>query len=246
MKKLIYLILVGMIVSINAQGITNTLGGNTSADKFIVENSDSDEGLVVTGEGNVGIGTNTPNESLDVDGTVQMTDFKLPTGASDGYILTSDAAGNGTWESPVNVPETKYLSIIGGAFLPHHNEHFQRSSSIFGRDMNSIYKFYFPVNLPNGVTITQLRASFKDIDAGEYKNITVSLFRNSVANAGVNKMVEIESSGGGNVFRTLWDDTVDYPTVDNLNYTYYLYAYWSVGASALAIEFYHVQIFYTE
>ena len=67
-KKLICLILVGWIASISAQGITNTLGGNTADDKFIVENSDSQESLVVTGEGNVGIGTVYPSYPLVVQG----------------------------------------------------------------------------------------------------------------------------------------------------------------------------------
>lgn len=52
---------------INAQGITNTLGGNTSTDKFIVENSDSEAGLVVTGEGRVGIGTTSPWTKFEVE-----------------------------------------------------------------------------------------------------------------------------------------------------------------------------------
>jgi hypothetical protein len=49
--------------------------------------------------GNVGIGTPTPTEKLDVTGTVQMTGFNMPTGAADGYVLTSDSAGVGTWQA---------------------------------------------------------------------------------------------------------------------------------------------------
>ncbi|NHZ85845.1 MAG: hypothetical protein GWP19_08185, partial [Planctomycetia bacterium] len=52
--------IIGLLAFTNAQGITNTLGGNTAADKFIVENSDSEAGLVITGEGSVGIGTSNP------------------------------------------------------------------------------------------------------------------------------------------------------------------------------------------
>jgi hypothetical protein len=48
--------------------------------------------------GNVGIGT-FPQYKLDVAGTAQMTGFKMPTDASDGYVLTSDASGIGTWEA---------------------------------------------------------------------------------------------------------------------------------------------------
>lgn len=66
MRNLICLILVGLIGSMNAQGITNTLGGNTAAEKFIIKNSDSEAGLVVTGEGNVGIGTTSPSSKLHI------------------------------------------------------------------------------------------------------------------------------------------------------------------------------------
>jgi hypothetical protein len=49
---------------VNAQGITNTLGGDTADDKFTVENISSEAGLVVTGEGNVGIGVTSPEGTL--------------------------------------------------------------------------------------------------------------------------------------------------------------------------------------
>lgn len=48
--------------------------------------------------GNVGIGVQNPLHRLDVAGTVQMTGFKMPTGAAEGYVLTSDASGVGTWQ----------------------------------------------------------------------------------------------------------------------------------------------------
>ena len=48
----------------------------------------------------VGIGMPSPSEKLDVGGTVQMTGFKLPTDATDGWVLTSNSEGVGTWETP--------------------------------------------------------------------------------------------------------------------------------------------------
>jgi hypothetical protein len=53
---------------------------------------------VVDADGNVGIGTFSPQEKLDVAGTAQVTGFKMPTAASNGYVLTSDASGVGTWQ----------------------------------------------------------------------------------------------------------------------------------------------------
>lgn len=46
----------------------------------------------------LGIGTKIPEYKLDVAGTVNMTGFRMPTGATAGYILTSDASGVGTWQ----------------------------------------------------------------------------------------------------------------------------------------------------
>ena len=53
-------------------------------------------------DGNVGIGTETPTEKLHVDGTVLITDTLTIADGSEnsGYILTSDAAGNATWQDP--------------------------------------------------------------------------------------------------------------------------------------------------
>ena len=53
---------------------------------------------------NVGIGTPTPTEKLQVAGnikldTIKPNAIKLPPGAGNGKILTSDAAGNASWQA---------------------------------------------------------------------------------------------------------------------------------------------------
>ncbi|MCB9232899.1 MAG: hypothetical protein H6581_14600 [Bacteroidia bacterium] len=47
---------------------------------------------------NVGVGTSAPAAKLHVNGTARMTGFTLPTGAVNGYVLKTDASGNGTWQ----------------------------------------------------------------------------------------------------------------------------------------------------
>ncbi len=64
--------------------------------------------------GNVGIGTTSPSEKLDVNGTIEMTGFKLPTGASNNYVLTSDTNGNGTWQEST---EGDITSVTAGTGL---------------------------------------------------------------------------------------------------------------------------------
>jgi hypothetical protein len=54
---------------------------------------------VKTTNGSVGIGTTNPAEKLECNGAIKMAAFKMATGAGDGYVLTSDASGNGTWQT---------------------------------------------------------------------------------------------------------------------------------------------------
>ena len=49
-------------------------------------------------DSNVGIATIFPTQALDVNGTVRTVGFTMPSGASNTYVLTSDANGNGTWQ----------------------------------------------------------------------------------------------------------------------------------------------------
>jgi hypothetical protein len=71
---------------------------NNFSDALIV-GFDADPMLFVGGpDDRVGIGTVVPSQKLDVAGTAEMDGFKMPIGANDGYVLTSDAAGLGTWQ----------------------------------------------------------------------------------------------------------------------------------------------------
>jgi hypothetical protein len=76
-------IVTGDLVGLNVSVITtpNTVQGNTYA-------------ALING-GDVGIGTTAPTAKLHVDGSVRFVDGNQ----SDGYVLTSDANGNATWQS---------------------------------------------------------------------------------------------------------------------------------------------------
>ena len=59
---------------------------------------------------NVGINTLTASQSLQVGGTLQTQAFKMSTGASAGYVLTSGSTGIGTW-----MPASGGSSTPGGS-----------------------------------------------------------------------------------------------------------------------------------
>ncbi|MBU0715398.1 MAG: hypothetical protein KJ964_08590 [Verrucomicrobia bacterium] len=70
----------------------------TSAGQALVARTVMGEDIFVNqSNGKVGIGTITPTEQLDVDGTIKITGFKLPTGATANYVLMSDGNGTGQW-----------------------------------------------------------------------------------------------------------------------------------------------------
>jgi hypothetical protein len=83
----------------------------------------SDDNVLSIMGGNVGIGTTSPSEKLDVAGTTQMTGFKMLTGASDGYVLTSDASGVGTWQEASS-------GDIGGSGTTNYIPKFTDSTTI--------------------------------------------------------------------------------------------------------------------
>jgi hypothetical protein len=90
----------GMIISGSTpvELVRFTQTGTGSA--LIVEDSTNPDStpFVVDATGNVGIGTSTPAEKLQVVGTASVTGFRMSTGAVNGYVLTTDASGNATWQ----------------------------------------------------------------------------------------------------------------------------------------------------
>ncbi|HEY8999167.1 MAG TPA: glycosyl hydrolase family 28-related protein [Candidatus Saccharimonadales bacterium] len=52
-----------------------------------------------TANGRVGINTAAPANALDVNGTLSATSLKITTSPAAGYVLTSDASGNATWQA---------------------------------------------------------------------------------------------------------------------------------------------------
>jgi hypothetical protein len=74
--------------------------------------SSSSNQFLLRASGGVGINTTNPLQALDVNGTIQMTGMKLPSGASNGFVLTSNDSGIGTWQ-PVGTGGTAGGDLTG-------------------------------------------------------------------------------------------------------------------------------------
>lgn len=70
---------------------------NTGIGIDSVNNTYTSPVLQLTSTGNVGVGSATPGQKLDVSGTVRTIGFLMPTGATSGYVMTSNSVGIGTW-----------------------------------------------------------------------------------------------------------------------------------------------------
>lgn len=58
--------------------------------------------FIMNSSGNICLGSGNPTEKLDVRGKTKTETFQMTESPVNGYILTSDANGNGTWASPQN------------------------------------------------------------------------------------------------------------------------------------------------
>jgi len=67
--------------------------------------------------GNVGVNKKNPQSELDVNGTIQITGFKMTTGAANNFVLTSDGAGNGSWTDPSTLAITGATGPTGATGL---------------------------------------------------------------------------------------------------------------------------------
>lgn len=83
---------------------------------FRVESNGNQNMLFVDGgTDRVGIGTGSPSSTLEVNGKTQTANFQMTSGATNGYVLQSDATGNASWANPASFPGAmNYTPALNG------------------------------------------------------------------------------------------------------------------------------------
>jgi hypothetical protein len=100
---------------------STTDGVNTSLisltpNNFRVETDNNQNIFFVDGTNNrVGISTNTPSETLDISGKTKTINLQMTSGATNGYVLTSDASGNASWQASSGGGGTFTGGTVSGA-----------------------------------------------------------------------------------------------------------------------------------
>ncbi len=92
----------GFYVGINASEDAFVWNAENTALRFFTNNT---EKMRISNTGNVGIGTINPNEKLEINGSIRITDGSE--GA--GKILVSDANGTGIWTNPSSVSDSDWV-----------------------------------------------------------------------------------------------------------------------------------------
>ena len=72
-------------------------GINNSIEGSVQIGTNNATKMTLVSSGALGLGTSTPTSKLDVVGTGTFQGLKILSGASNGYVLTSDASGNARW-----------------------------------------------------------------------------------------------------------------------------------------------------
>lgn len=91
---------------INAWPETDYVRGTGTTDRLVkwINTSTVGNSIIYEKDNKIGINYINPEATLDINGSLQVLSFIMPSGAQDDYVLTSDSQGNGTWKPKESLP----------------------------------------------------------------------------------------------------------------------------------------------
>ncbi len=126
-----------------AIGRNSSLPLTTGSNQMSIGNVIYGADMTSAATGKIGIGVLTPTEKLEVAGKTKTTSLQVTTSPSAGYVLTSDASGNATWQANSGIDADFYE--VGGTLPPNaitDNMYHTGNVSIGTNVNNNLYKLY--------------------------------------------------------------------------------------------------------
>ena len=144
--------------------------------------------------------------------------FTVKNGANTNVFSVTEE-GVMTWGSWA--ARTGYISIPTPAFHSQYSgtAYTDLGWQLYPRDEQGGI-FRAPVYLPHGAVVTQMTWHWSDIDPTY--NGTCTLYRNPIGSMTEYAMAAASTSGLAGTHLSTTDVTIDYPTVDNADYIYYI------------------------
>jgi len=161
-------------------------------------------------EGNVGIGTTSPDEELEVDGDTMV---------SGNYKYSSDKTYY------LNIPDAEFVTLQRITEDHEYIHSINGYGYILAYDITTDVKLICPVHLPDGAIVTEFRTycydySFEDLA------ISATLFRRAVNSTSREEMAQISFITNDiysiDILQN-YSNTINSPTINNENYQYYIY-----------------------
>ena len=206
--------------------------GTSDSDAGVMGRSDSDAGVLGqsdTGPGAYGTAQTTGTVGVATSGAGVTFGLYGKADSSSGYGVYSEGnahvEGKLTWRVI-----TSYVSVSVAAFVlsePTDGHALYDNDGASLRNLSDDYEWFVaPVSLPHGAVVTELTVGYR-IDSDDTAQLYLRRRPMLDVTQGNETLAEVGSVGSsGSIYHGVWnDDTIEYATVDNASYTYFLDVY---------------------
>jgi hypothetical protein len=183
------------------KGLRITYG--TSTDQFV-----NPTVMYLDDSGNVGIGTNSPDEELEVVGDILASGDYTYSSAKTHYL---------------NLPACEFQRARSYDDIDYHLDSLGYGCITIGGEFTELCS---PIHLPDGATVTEFRVYYYDDHSVADMGIGASLRARTLYQTTVpTAMASVTDTTSGSVAAVVssYDNTIDIPVINNSSYQYYIW-----------------------